>query len=245
MLSLGKSLPLLSYQLVLYQATQGPSKSWKLYQETEHTHLPRWFQGWCFAVCSRSCLYKTAIWAVQRFAAENKLRPTVHQQYTLSSEYWSLVPIIYFFLFPFHVFFISNSCQIILTFPVSLVSRATGTNAYVSCLTVFRRQSFTFWQLWEPWGKGLRPPSWADVQQQLRSTVPSSSSSCNRYPLVSSQQRCSITVLDPTTGLLLLSQKWFLISCQSASAFYFINYRLSCESFHMPALGVMVHEKSH
>lgn len=64
-------------------------------------------------------------------------------------------------------------------------------------------------------------------------------------PVSEQQQHCSTTVMDPTTGLLLPSQKRFLISRRSASLFYFINYRLSCESFHMRALGVMVREKSH
>lgn len=64
-------------------------------------------------------------------------------------------------------------------------------------------------------------------------------------PINEQQWRCSISVVDPTVGLLLPSQKLFLISRQSASLFYFINYRLSCESFHMPTLGVMVCEKSH
>lgn len=64
-------------------------------------------------------------------------------------------------------------------------------------------------------------------------------------PISEQQWHCSITMKDPTVGLLLPSRKQFLISHRSDSLFYFINYRLSCESFHMPALGVMVCKKSH
>lgn len=139
-------------------------------------------QSCCFAVCSRSCLYKTAIWAVQRFAAETHCSPIAHTQQ------WVLITCAYHLPF---------SCFLSMSFLLVTAVRSFSPlqcpweveqqeQTRVSCLTVFRRQSLTSWQLREPWGKGLRPPSRADVQQQLRSAVPSSSSSCNCYPLVSS-----------------------------------------------------------
>lgn len=128
---------------------------------------------------------------------------------------------------------------------MSLVSTAMGTSACVSFLTAFRRQNLAAsWQLQEPWGKrfeATKPSRCAAAAGECRSQRLLQLQS---LPISERQRRCSITVVDPTSGLLLPSQEQFPISRRSASLFYFINYRLSCESFHMPALGVMVREKS-
>lgn len=187
MLNLGKSLLSVSFQPVLTCLKQDKvqTKANDCVRKLSSLSFPGDFRACYFAVCSNSCLYKKAIWAVQKFAAENKLRPTFHQHTHPSVSIDHLWLSITFFLFPFHVFFISYSCQVFPTSPMSLVSAVTGTSTCVACFTAFRRQSVaSSWQLQEPWGKGLRPPSWADVRQQLGSAFPSSSSSCNRYPLV-------------------------------------------------------------
>lgn len=78
------------------------NKSWGLCQEAEHTQLSRWFQSLLFCrVCYWPYHYKKTNWLVQKFTAENKLRPTLHQQCRPISEYWLPVVIIYLFLSSF------------------------------------------------------------------------------------------------------------------------------------------------
>lgn len=171
MLSLGKPLPPLSYQLVLFQTRQGPNKNWLLQEETELTSEVLLCSLFQVMSLQDSSLGSTEVCSWEQ--ADTHCSPIFHTQQ------WVLITCAYhlpFFLFLFPIFLTSNSCQIILTSPASLVNAETNT-----CVLPHSFQE-TSWHLWEPWGKGLRPPSWADTQQQLRSTVPS----FNCYPLMSS-----------------------------------------------------------
>lgn len=238
MLTLGKSLPPFSYQPVLFQTRQSPNKSWLLWGNWAHFRAAalQFVPGHVFTR-QQSGQYR----GLQlRTSWDPLFTNSTHSAVSIDHLCLSFT----FLLFPFHVVFASNSCQIILTSPMSLGSRATGTNTCVLPHS-FQETKLDFLAVARALGKRF------EATQQSRCAA-AAEECCSQQllqlqllPISEQQQCCSITVLDPTTGLLLLSQKLFLISCQSASAFYFINYRLSCESFHMPALGVMVREQAH
>lgn len=248
MLSLGKSLLSVSFQPVLTCLTQNKI-------QTEADDCVRKLSTLSFPGNFRAC-YFSEFFPGHVFLRKQsgqyrglQLRATWDPLFTNSTHPSASIDHLWLsftFSFPFHVFFISCSCQIFPTSPMSLISTAMRTSAYVLAHSFWEAELGCFMAAARALGKRFETT-------QLSRCAVAAGECCSQqlFQLQSlptseqQQQHCSITVVDPTTGLLLPSQKQFLISCRSASLFYFINYRLSCDSFHMPALGVMVHEKSH
>lgn len=176
MLTLGKSLPPFSYQPVLFQTRQSPNKSWLLWGNWAHFRAAalQFVPGHVFTR-QQSGQYR----GLQlRTSWDPLFTNSTHSAVSIDHLCLSFT----FLLFPFHVVFASNSCQIILTSPMSLGSRATGTNTCVLPHS-FQETKLDFLAVARALGKRF------EATQQSRcaaAAVPSSSSSCNCYPLVSS-----------------------------------------------------------
>lgn len=199
MLSLGKSLPPLSYQLVLSQTRQGPEKSWRLCGETEHTSELLFCSLFPVMSLQQSGQYR----GLQlRTSWDPLFTNSTHSAVSIDHLCLSFT----FSLFPFWLFFISNNCQIIVTSPMSLVSRTAGTNTSLLPHS-FQGTKLDFPAAERALGKRFEATQLSRCAAAAEEHFSQQLPQLQLLPISEQQQCCSINVLDPTIGLLLLSHE--------------------------------------